>query len=118
MRWLDITTVFTMLLGRTCESSTLEGRRVTVAVGHWYPWSDMRTMQPNHSVVGPGDPKPMGVVFRVLDYLQDCVNFTAVLKQPALNYWGTVEADGSWNGMMGMLARNEVDIALGNSLTS
>ena len=26
--------------------------------------------------------------------------------------WGSIEPDGSWNGMVGMVHRNEVDIAV------
>ena len=43
--------------------------------------------------------------------LQDVLNFTYNLSPPPDGAWGNMLEDGSWNGMIGQLMRDEIDIA-------
>ncbi|XP_050697659.1 ionotropic receptor 21a-like [Eriocheir sinensis] len=59
------------------------------------------------------------VVFRygtdigVLDTIARVMNFSVEYEEPPLGeWWGREEENGNWSGMMGRLARNEVDIGL------
>ena len=39
------------------------------------------------------------------------MNFTYTLIKPPDGQWGAIQPDGSWNGMVKMLADQEIDIA-------
>jgi len=41
---------------------------------------------------------------------QGILNFTFTCVDTIDGNWGTLEEDGSWNGMVGMLAMKQVDI--------
>ena len=41
------------------------------------------------------------------------MNFTYTLVRPPDGKWGVSDDSGNWNGMLGMVKRNEVDFALG-----
>ncbi|KAG7153933.1 Glutamate receptor-like 67, partial [Homarus americanus] len=49
----------------------------------------------------------------MVDYLAQGLNFTYKYVQPADGTFGSKQNDGSWSGMVGMVARGEADIALG-----
>ncbi|XP_071524374.1 ionotropic receptor 21a-like [Panulirus ornatus] len=54
-----------------------------------------------------------GTDIGVVDTLSEVLNFTVRYEEPpAGERWGREEANGSWSGMMGKLARNEVDIGV------
>ncbi|XP_042243360.1 glutamate receptor 2-like [Homarus americanus] len=57
------------------------------------------------SIVGP--------MANVLDILANNLNFTYILTQPADRLWGTKLSNDSWTGMVGLVSRQEADIALG-----
>lgn len=44
--------------------------------------------------------------------LQNLLNFTSHIKESVDGNWGIRLHNGTWNGMIGMLTRNEADIAL------
>ncbi|KAI0233279.1 Glutamate receptor ionotropic, kainate 2 [Lamellibrachia satsuma] len=54
-----------------------------------------------------------GICIEILEALATSLNFTYRLVLPPDRKWGSPEADGSWNGMVGMVQRGEVDWALG-----
>ena len=39
------------------------------------------------------------------------MNFTYTLIKPPDGNWGAIQADGSWNGMVNLLAKEDIDIA-------
>ena len=48
-----------------------------------------------------------------LQYLAESMNFTYTMVRPPDGKWGVGDSEGNWNGMLGMVKRNEVDFALG-----
>ncbi len=38
------------------------------------------------------------------------MNFTYLLVKPPDLTWGALQINGSWNGMVGMLVRHDIDI--------
>ena len=43
--------------------------------------------------------------------LQEIMNFTYTLIKPSDGKWGAIQPDGTWNGMIDLLADQEIDIA-------
>ena len=39
------------------------------------------------------------------------MNFTYTLTKPPDGKWGAIQPDGSWNGMVNLLAKQDIDIA-------
>ena len=84
----------------------IQSRGTTMpAIGHlrivaenWLPWISI-TEDPE-----TGTKIWSGVMMEVLGHLSEKLNFTYDLKQPPDHKWGGKEANGSWNGMVGMLA--------------
>ncbi|XP_068214585.1 glutamate receptor 1-like isoform X2 [Palaemon carinicauda] len=54
-----------------------------------------------------------GPLLNLLEMLALNVNFTYNLLQPSDGSWGFLFPNGTWNGMVGMLLRKDVDFALG-----
>ncbi|XP_068214583.1 glutamate receptor 1-like [Palaemon carinicauda] len=54
-----------------------------------------------------------GPLLLVLEMLADNINFTYNLVRPSDGSWGFLFPNGTWNGMVGMLHRKEVDFGLG-----
>jgi len=50
-----------------------------------------------------------GLLFEVLNHMAKDLNFTFKVVEPRQGEtWGTLQSDGSWNGMMKMIAENKV----------
>ncbi|XP_050688350.1 probable glutamate receptor [Eriocheir sinensis] len=62
------------------------------------------------SVMGPL--KVTGPMGQLMDSLAQSLNFTYSVVQKD-GYWGAPQTDGSWNGMIGSVVRQEADIGLG-----
>ena len=61
--------------------------------------------------VGTNEFRMTGMLAEVFDNLQQIMNFTYSLTKPPDGQWGAIQEDNTtWNGMVGMLTRNEVDI--------
>ena len=58
------------------------------------------------TVIGGG-----GIFLEPLNILSDQLNFTINLKASIDDKWGSVDKEGAWNGMIGMVVRGEADIA-------
>ncbi|XP_068214358.1 glutamate receptor ionotropic, delta-2-like [Palaemon carinicauda] len=54
-----------------------------------------------------------GPLVKVLEMLSAKMNFRYNLIQPSDGGWGVLFPNGSWNGMIGMMIRKEVDFGLG-----
>ncbi|XP_071522174.1 probable glutamate receptor [Panulirus ornatus] len=83
-----------------------DGASLVVSVVAWPPHHDVL-------VQGDGSLSVVGPVGNVLDTVAQSLNFTYRLVTPADQHWGRKLANGSWTGMVGQVARREVDIALG-----
>ena len=57
-----------------------------------------------------GNVKYSGLIFAMLDYIGQRLNFTYQVLEPADGLWGTYE-NGEWNGMIKQLVENEVMLA-------
>ncbi|KAF2352663.1 Ionotropic glutamate receptor L-glutamate and glycine-binding domain [Trinorchestia longiramus] len=59
-----------------------------------------------------------GGLITLFNMLAQSMNFTYELIRPPDGAWGQLGQDGSWSGMIGMLVRKEVDLALGPFATT
>lgn len=48
--------------------------------------------------------------YRVFQILMEMFNFNMVIRRGKV--WGALVPDGSWNGVVGMLNRSEIDISI------
>ena len=60
--------------------------------------------------IGPDEFRMTGMFAEIFDNLQEIMNFSYTLTQPPDGQWGALKPDNTWNGMVGMLERNEIDI--------
>ena len=65
-----------------------------------------KTRVEGKAVIGGG-----GIFLEPLNILSASLNFTLNLTASIDNKWGGVDANGKWNGMVGMVVRGEVDLA-------
>ncbi|XP_071513089.1 glutamate receptor-like [Panulirus ornatus] len=79
---------------------------IKIAAEQWIPWTKFTELE-NGSVKIGG---PMG---KLLDIFAERMNLEYEMIRPPDSHWGIKLSDGSWNGMMGMVYRNEVEFALG-----
>ena len=63
-------------------------------------------------LTGPGTYKMYGMFAEVFDNLQEVMNFTYTLIKPPDGQWGAIQSDGSWSGLVGLLASGEIDIGM------
>ncbi|KAG7162371.1 Glutamate receptor 2-like 7, partial [Homarus americanus] len=54
-----------------------------------------------------------GAIANVVEYLSRALNFTYKYVMPPDGSFGTKAEDGSWTGMVGLVSREEADIAIG-----
>ncbi|XP_053632781.2 probable glutamate receptor [Cherax quadricarinatus] len=59
-----------------------------------------------------------GPVPEVMNYLAKGLNFSYTNVRPPDGVWGSKQDDGSWNGMVGMVMREEVSIGVGPFILS
>ncbi|XP_047468311.1 glutamate receptor U1-like [Penaeus chinensis] len=83
------------------ETTTLR-----VAVEQWIPHVEVTAYL-------DGSFRIRGPLANLLDLLASTLNFNYTLVRPPDGAWGAPNSDGDWNGMLGMIQRNEVDLALG-----
>ncbi|XP_045615620.1 probable glutamate receptor [Procambarus clarkii] len=77
-----------------------------IAADHWVPW--VRAVEHDNGTFtldGPMD--------NLLQTLALKLDFQYELVHPPDRVWGILTRDGNWTGMLGMLQREEVEIALG-----
>ncbi|XP_063584651.1 probable glutamate receptor [Penaeus indicus] len=83
-----------------------EGASLTVAAEQYFPHVEV--------VESPGSSFSFrGPMAKLLDILAKSMNFTYSFKRPPDGAWGGKLPDGSYNGMVGMVSRKEVDLGLG-----
>lgn len=54
-----------------------------------------------------------GPELEIFTFLMILLNFTVEIKYSSLRGCGNINSDGTWNGLLGMLQRNEIDV-IGN----
>ena len=52
-----------------------------------------------------------GFFAEIYDNLQGIMNFTYEVIKPPDRQWGAIQPDGAWNGMVNLLANQDIDIA-------
>ncbi|KAL5004981.1 hypothetical protein ScPMuIL_018437 [Solemya velum] len=77
-------------------------RQLTICTNMWDPFVIKKTVD--------GLPKYEGMVMDMLEVFASKLNFTYTLIEPADGEWGRL-INGSWTGMVGQLAEEEVDMA-------
>ncbi|XP_076315020.1 putative glutamate receptor isoform X2 [Tachypleus tridentatus] len=85
-------------------------RLLTVTTFNSFPFF-LLDETPNGTVI----PKS-GMDLQLLNVIAESLNFRYVIKLPSEREWGIKLPNGSWSGLIGMLHREEADIAL-NQLT-
>ncbi|XP_067671609.1 glutamate receptor ionotropic, kainate glr-3-like [Haliotis asinina] len=81
----------------------LNGRKLKVGILEWGPFCTKSTWRKNGSITYNGVCKDL------FDSLAECLNFTYELMEPPDQSWG--EFSGTWTGLLGMVARNDIDLA-------
>ena len=84
-------------------ADSLSGQVLTVAAEKWQPW-----------FVISEDMSYSGVSYKILQFLENALNFTSKIVRPPDGSWGSKDENGRWGGMVGMVKRNEADFGLGN----
>ncbi|MPC24171.1 glutamate receptor ionotropic, kainate 1-like [Portunus trituberculatus] len=77
-----------------------------VAVEEWVPWTKVVTE-------ANGALRIEGPMANLLDILSSVLNFDYEFVRPVDRVWGGPDANGSWNGLLGLLQRREVELAVG-----
>ncbi|XP_045110455.1 glutamate receptor U1-like isoform X3 [Portunus trituberculatus] len=77
-----------------------------VAVEEWEPHVKVREASDGTITIS-------GPMANLLNALADTLNFSYTLVRPPDGAWGAPDELGNWNGMIGMVRRNEADLALG-----
>ncbi|XP_063840047.1 glutamate receptor ionotropic, delta-2-like isoform X1 [Scylla paramamosain] len=77
-----------------------------VAVEEWVPWTKVVT-ETNGAL------RIEGPMANLLDILSSVLNFDYEFMRPVDRVWGGPDANGSWNGLLGLLQRREVELAVG-----
>ncbi|XP_050723459.1 ionotropic receptor 93a-like [Eriocheir sinensis] len=83
------------------------GRTIPVTSVHYPPWQ-IFVRDRNGKVV-----REEGLMFEILKQMAAKLNFTYVVRPPPDNQWGTMNKNGEWNGMMGMVKDKEVMLGVG-----
>ncbi|XP_011192951.3 uncharacterized protein LOC105218819 [Zeugodacus cucurbitae] len=68
--------------------------------------------RPNFNLSNPSIKEVYGVDGRVAELLQQRMNFTMVLQEPDPNYFGERSTDGKYNGAIGSIIEDKIDICL------
>ncbi|XP_067671871.1 probable glutamate receptor [Haliotis asinina] len=80
----------------------LNGRKLRIGILEWSEFCKKTTSPLNDSIVYTQ------VCKELFDSLSGYLNFTYELTEPAEKIWG--ELSETWNGLLGIVARNEVDL--------
>ncbi|XP_068206597.1 probable glutamate receptor [Palaemon carinicauda] len=84
----------------------LEGHHLTVAIGYWMPWCEISRHANGSLIVS-------GVAIEVFELIASKLNFTYTFVHEPSDEWGRKLTNDTWTGMIGMLDRKEVDMAVG-----
>ena len=102
-----ITWVFLYIDEIGATQQNINGKILRMAADHWEPWSIVPEVS--------GLPSYTGVSWKILQYLQNSLNFSTIITRSPDGSWGSPDKDGVWGGMVGLVKRNEVDFGLGTN---
>ncbi|XP_063862683.1 glutamate [NMDA] receptor subunit 1-like isoform X1 [Scylla paramamosain] len=88
------------------KMNNMQGFTFTVAALPYDPF----ITPANVALTGPG--KYRGLEVRLLDVLAEAANFTYRYVAPKDGQWGRLKKDGTWTGMIGMVAEEKADWAM------
>ena len=91
-----------------CAQGGLSGKVLTVAAEKWQPWFEISQGNEEHHAYS-------GVSYKILQFLENALNFTSKIVRPSDGSWGSKDDSGVWGGMVGMVKRHEADFGLGKS---
>ena len=84
----------------------LEGLSIRVATMSFPPMQNLYYDTSGQSIIGCG-----GLFLDPMNILASKLNFTVNFMIPGDGAWGALTTNGTWTGMIGMLIKDEVDIA-------
>ncbi|XP_064099394.1 probable glutamate receptor [Macrobrachium nipponense] len=90
----------------------IDGGQLRVASENYPPHVTLEEMQVSDDS-GAKRLSYTGPMLILFDLLASRINFTYSLVRPPDRSWGIRRPDGSWTGMVGMIRRKEVDMAIG-----
>ncbi|XP_040566786.2 glutamate receptor ionotropic, delta-2-like [Lepeophtheirus salmonis] len=100
-------TTVNQILSRESKNKSLTSKRfLKIAAEHWSPFFEI-TEDSN------GNVSYSGIMWTALNFFATAMNFEYEILRPPDGQWGVRNENGEWNGMLGMVKRNEVDFALG-----
>ncbi|XP_068247831.1 glutamate receptor ionotropic, delta-2-like [Palaemon carinicauda] len=115
-RWHDVNKADSLSLKRPLTPDLLEvysdfrGRELKSAVVDNWPYFKITPLDENNAL------PHSGIDCNILNSMAVKLNFTYKLKPDPENRWGGPQPDGTVDGMIGMVARREVDFAI-NEIT-
>nr|XP_045588543.1 probable glutamate receptor [Procambarus clarkii] len=77
-----------------------------IAAEEWVPWTKIVTEDDGRVMI-------LGPMADLLEIFAAKMNFSYELIRPSDRVWGGPQPNGSWTGMLGMLQRQEVELAIG-----
>ena len=99
------------------RSESLRGKHLRIEGEYWEPyllWECPGDLVPWDDDC-PGNRTYIGVMYELLLFMQKARNFTFTLVHEADYEWGLCHSIDNCTGMIGMVNRGEVDLALGES---
>ena len=99
------------------RSESLRGKHLRIEGEYWEPyllWECPGDLVPWDDDC-PGNRTYFGVMYQLLLFMQKARNFTFTLVHEADYVWGSCHSIDNCTGMIGMVNRGEVDLALGES---
>ncbi|GFN97075.1 glutamate receptor [Plakobranchus ocellatus] len=78
------------------------GRKFIVSTNMWPPYVYSRVVN--------GSVEYYGFCMDLAEELSRTMNFTIEWVEPPDGHWGAVDANGSWNGLVGQMQREEIDL--------
>ena len=85
-----------------CKAHELSNRHLKIAYSEWVPF-----------LMVDRDARCTGIVGELLNFMQRARNVTFTLVEEPGGVWGNCEDANNCTGMIGMVNRKEVDLALG-----
>ncbi|XP_063840043.1 probable glutamate receptor [Scylla paramamosain] len=91
--------------GRSYMMTSTTSPSLRVAVAEWVPWTKVTQANTSLSIAGP--------MANLLFILASRLGFEYKLVTTPDGVWGAPDANGTWNGLLGLLQRQEVEASLG-----
>ena len=100
------------LVSSKTPTDGLRNKHLTIAVDLWEPFTSYNFMAHSNATTIPKS-DIHGIMMNLLFFMQKARNFTFTLVKNVDYDWGDCYGVNDCDGMLGMVTRREVDIALG-----